>query len=117
MRSRRPRSSYKTKSTCSRTKPSLPRKPRRCSCRTRVRRSKPIWMKLRHHRRWWGGRSSSTARRGNGCSAIPTRRSSPDTDFIPLCDEILIGWIKFNGKGEQPDRIQGLLYDGFIMPP
>ena len=42
---------------------------------------------------------------------------SPDTDFVPLCDEILIGWIKFNGKGEQPDRIQGLLYDGFIMPP
>jgi hypothetical protein len=42
---------------------------------------------------------------------------SPDTDFIPLCDEILIGWIKFNGKGEQPDRIQGLLYDGFVMPP
>jgi hypothetical protein len=41
----------------------------------------------------------------------------PDTDFVALCDEILIGWIKFNGKGEQPDRIQGLLYDGFIMPP
>ena len=41
----------------------------------------------------------------------------PNTDFIALCDEILIGWIKFNGKGEQPDRIQGLLYDGFIMPP
>jgi hypothetical protein len=40
----------------------------------------------------------------------------PNTDFIALCDEILIGWIKFNGKGEQPDRIQGLLYDGFIMP-
>jgi hypothetical protein len=42
---------------------------------------------------------------------------NPDTDFIALCDEVLIGWIKFNGKGEQPDRIQGLLYDGFIMPP
>jgi hypothetical protein len=41
---------------------------------------------------------------------------SADTYFIPLCDEILIGWIKFNGKGEQPDRIQGLLYDGFVMP-
>jgi hypothetical protein len=41
----------------------------------------------------------------------------PNTDFVALCDEILIGWIKFNGKGEQPDRIQGLLYDGFIMPP
>jgi len=31
----------------------------------------------------------------------------PNTDFVALCDEILIGWIKFNGKGEQPDRIQG----------
>ena len=41
----------------------------------------------------------------------------PNTDFVALCDEILIGWIKFNGKGEQADRIQGLLYDGFIMPP
>jgi hypothetical protein len=41
----------------------------------------------------------------------------PNTDFIALCDEILIGWIKFNGKGELPTRIQGLLFDGFIMPP
>jgi hypothetical protein len=41
----------------------------------------------------------------------------PSIDFVALCDEILIGWIKFNGKGEQPARIQGLLYDGFIMPP
>ena len=30
----------------------------------------------------------------------------PNTDFVALCDEILIGWIKFNGKGEQPDRIR-----------
>jgi hypothetical protein len=40
----------------------------------------------------------------------------PNTDFVALCDDILIGWIKFNGKGELPTRIQGLLYDGFIMP-
>jgi hypothetical protein len=41
----------------------------------------------------------------------------PNTDFVALCDEVLIGWIRFNGKGELPTRIQGLLYDGFIMPP
>ena len=33
------------------------------------------------------------------------RGDRPGHDFIPLCDEILIGWIKFNGKGEPPDRI------------
>jgi hypothetical protein len=41
----------------------------------------------------------------------------PNADFVALCDEILIGWIKFNGKGELPTRIQGLLFDGFVMPP
>jgi hypothetical protein len=42
----------------------------------------------------------------------------PDSDFIALCDETLVGWIKFYHDGEtSPDRIQGLLYDGFAMPP
>src|SRR5262245_21518306 len=39
-----------------------------------------------------------------------------DTEFIALCGEVLIGWVKFRGEGEQPDRICGLLYDGFVMP-
>jgi hypothetical protein len=43
---------------------------------------------------------------------------SPDTDFFALCDETLIGWIKFHRDGvTPPERIQGLLYDGFVMPP
>jgi hypothetical protein len=42
----------------------------------------------------------------------------PDTDFIALCDETLVGWIRFHRDGETPpDRIQGLLCDGFVMPP
>ena len=41
---------------------------------------------------------------------------SPDTDFIAPCDEALVGWIRFRDDGEPPDRIQGLLYDGFVMP-
>jgi hypothetical protein len=39
-----------------------------------------------------------------------------DEDFIALCDETQIGWIKFNGAGNPPDKHLGLLYDGFAMP-
>ena len=38
-------------------------------------------------------------------------------EFIALCAETLVGWVKFNGVGEPPDRMMGLLYDGFVMPP
>ena len=41
---------------------------------------------------------------------------SEDADFIALCDETLVGWIKFNGKDEPPDRVMGLLYSDFRMP-
>jgi hypothetical protein len=42
---------------------------------------------------------------------------SPDSDFTALCDETLIGWIRFHRDGETPpDRIQGLFYDDFVMP-
>jgi hypothetical protein len=39
-----------------------------------------------------------------------------DIDFVALVDETLIGWIRFNGEGEPPDRVMGLLFDGFVMP-
>lgn len=38
-------------------------------------------------------------------------------NFTALCDQTLVGWIKFNGEGTAPDRAMGLLYDGFILPP
>ena len=38
-------------------------------------------------------------------------------EFIALCGEMLVGWIQFYNDGETPpDRVQGLLYDGFKMP-
>jgi hypothetical protein len=38
-------------------------------------------------------------------------------EFIALCDETLVGWIRFHvGEDTPPDRVQGLLYDGFVMP-
>jgi len=40
---------------------------------------------------------------------------SPDEDFVALCDETLVGYIKFNSDAP-PDREMGLLYQGFIPP-
>jgi hypothetical protein len=41
----------------------------------------------------------------------------PDNiDFIALCDQTMIGLIRFNGEGNPPDYRMGILYDGFIMP-
>jgi hypothetical protein len=39
-----------------------------------------------------------------------------NADFLALCDEVNVGWIRFNGEGAPPDRIQGNLYEGFVMP-
>ena len=41
---------------------------------------------------------------------------STDTEFAVLADQTMIGWVKFNGEGELPDREMGLLYDNFVMP-
>jgi len=39
-------------------------------------------------------------------------------EFRALCDQTLVGWLKFNGPGEAPDREMGLLYGGdYVMPP
>jgi hypothetical protein len=41
----------------------------------------------------------------------------PDTaDFTVLADQTLVGWLKFNDDAP-PDRVMGLLYDGFVPPP
>jgi hypothetical protein len=40
-----------------------------------------------------------------------------DIDFTALCDQTLIGWLKFEGEGLPPDRRMGLLYADFVMPP
>ena len=37
-------------------------------------------------------------------------------EFVLLAEETQIGWIKFAGAGEAPERHMGLLYDGYEMP-
>ena len=42
----------------------------------------------------------------------------PETEFIAVCDQTLVGRIKFSGEeGVPPTRVMGLLYGGFVMPP
>ena len=36
-------------------------------------------------------------------------------EFVALCDQTLIGWIRFSSDGP-PSRAMGLLYEGFEMP-
>jgi hypothetical protein len=40
-----------------------------------------------------------------------------DVDFVALCDQTAIGYVRFNGEGNPPDRILVLPYDGQLRPP
>jgi hypothetical protein len=62
------------------------------------------------------GRMVKFAKEGRFITPDDDAEISGETDFIALVDQTLVGWIKFNGQGEAPDREMGLLYDGFIMP-
>jgi hypothetical protein len=37
--------------------------------------------------------------------------------FAALCDQVMVGWIKFNEDGEPPEKIMGLPSEGFLPPP
>jgi hypothetical protein len=63
------------------------------------------------------GRMIKFSKDGTFITTDDDQRVPESAEFIALCDETLIGWVKFNGVGEPPDRVMGLLYDGFVMPP
>jgi hypothetical protein len=39
-----------------------------------------------------------------------------DVDFIVMDDQVQVSWVKFQGKGEPPVRVGGLLSEGFVLP-
>jgi hypothetical protein len=63
------------------------------------------------------GRMVKFAKEGEFKTPDDDAAISDDVDFVALTDQTQIGWIKFNGDGEPPDREMGLLYDGFVMQP
>ena len=62
------------------------------------------------------GRMIKFSKDGKFITSDDAAEVSDETDFAALCDQTLIGWLKFSGQGEAPDRHMGLLYDGFRMP-
>jgi hypothetical protein len=39
-----------------------------------------------------------------------------DCDYVALCGEVMVGWIKFRDDGSPPDKVMGRLADGFLPP-
>lgn len=56
-------------------------------------------------------------REGKYLTPDDEREVPEGAEFILLADDTLIGWIKFAGVGEPPERHMGLLFDDFEMPP
>jgi hypothetical protein len=38
------------------------------------------------------------------------------SEYVVIYDQIQAGWVKFAGKGVQPERKQGAIFDGFVPP-
>jgi hypothetical protein len=64
------------------------------------------------------GRMIKFSKEGEFVTADDDEPVAEAAEFTALCDQTLIGWIKFHPEEDlPPDRVQGLLYDGFVMPP
>ena len=63
------------------------------------------------------GRMVKFSKDGKFVFADTDEAIDPATEFVALVGETLVGWIKFHHDGETPpERVQGLLFDGFEMP-
>jgi hypothetical protein len=39
------------------------------------------------------------------------------SEYVVVYDQIQAGWVRFNGKGQAPERKQGAIFDGFVPAP
>src|SRR5262249_10271877 len=53
---------------------------------------------------------------GKFLKAVDGTEVKEGTEAIVVADQIQVGWVKFNGKGVQPTRIMGAVFDGFVPP-
>jgi biotin carboxyl carrier protein len=47
---------------------------------------------------------------------VETGEDVTNRQFIAIMDETLAGYVRFNGEGQPPDRIQGQPYKGWLKP-
>jgi hypothetical protein len=62
------------------------------------------------------GRLAKFSKEGKSVVQDTQEEIDPEADFLALLDQTFVGWIKFN-EDAPPDRVMGLLYGGFVMPP
>jgi hypothetical protein len=64
------------------------------------------------------GRLIKFSKEGTFVTADDGEPVDADAEYIVLAEETLIGYIKFSHEdGIPPQRVQGLLFDGFVLPP
>ncbi len=62
------------------------------------------------------GRLAKFSKEGKSIIQDTLEEIDPEADFLALLDQTFVGWIRFH-KDAPPDRVMGLLYGGFVMPP
>ena len=63
------------------------------------------------------GRPVKFSKEGKFITADDDAEIGDDVDHVALCDQTLVGFMRFHKDGSPPDRMMGLLYEGFTMPP
>ena len=92
-------------------KPALPAAPDHRSARRAI----PRRGRAERHRRPAG----QVRRQGRQVRLRRQREAIAESeDFVVLADQTLVSWVKFQGDGEPPTRVGGLLYaPDFVLPP
>jgi hypothetical protein len=62
------------------------------------------------------GRLIKFSTKVNKFATVDDNSDVEDVDYVALCPETLVGWIKFSGDDLPPERVMGLLYEGFRKP-
>src|SRR5829696_1368223 len=65
---------------------------------------------------WLAGRLVEFTKDGVFATKDDGEPIDPAVELAALVDETVAGWIKFPGDGGPPERIQGLIFQGFVMP-
>jgi hypothetical protein len=63
------------------------------------------------------GRLLKFSKEGKFIVADTAEEIGPNEDFIVMADQTLVGHTKFNADGAPPERLMGLLYEGFVVTP
>src|SRR5215475_5927170 len=74
----------------------------------------PVSAYLAAHGVGMSGTFFKFAKDGKFRKAIDDEEIPEGTEFVVVSEQIQVGWVRFNGKGAQPTRQIGPVFDGFV---